>query len=163
MSTLVFQTNKGPFTIQLDLERAPKTAGNFLMHAKQGNFNGTKFHRVAPGFVIQGGDTSPKGIRADRIEWEETGRKNKKYTLSMARSGNPDRKGDAGTASSQFFVNLKDNASLDSYKFPYVVFGEIVDGQEVIEAIGKMAPGGARDYDGPPSSPVTVDSVTVKE
>ena len=163
MPTATFQTNKGPFTIQLDLEHAPKTAGNFLTHAKAGNFNGTKFHRVAPGFVIQGGDMSPRGIRADRIEWEETGLKNKKYTLSMARSGSPDNKGDSGTGSSQFFVNLKDNANLDRPRFPYVVFGEIVDGQEVIETIGKMAPGGARDYDGPPSSPVTVESVTVTE
>ena len=81
----------------------------------------------------------------------------------MARSGHPDRRGDPGTASFALLREPEGQRDAGQLPVPYVVFGEIVDGQEVIEAIGKMAPQGARDYDGPPSSPVTVESVTVKE
>jgi cyclophilin family peptidyl-prolyl cis-trans isomerase len=158
--SLVVRTGLGEVVIELDAEHAPKTAGNFLEHADARHYDGTAIHRVAAGFVIQGGDLQPKGIRASRIPWERTGLRNVKGTLAMARSGSPDEQEASGSASSQFFVNLRDNASLDRYAFPYVVFGRVLEGMEVVETIGRMHPPGQAHYDGPPTSKVEIQAVT---
>jgi len=150
-----FETNMGTFKVELDTERAPITAGNFIELAKAGFYNGLTFHRVARNFVIQGGDPNGNGTGGSgkNIPWENTTLKNKKYTISMARGGNPNEAAYSGTASSQFFINLKDNPNLDSYAFPFVVFGKVIEGFDVVDKIGSLYP---PEGDGPPTKKVTM-------
>lgn len=125
------QTSLGALVIEVDEQNAPETAANFLQYVDDGFFDGLIFHRVIPGFVIQGGGFSPdmqeRKTRAPIINEANNGRKNAKYTLSMARTNDPN------SATSQFFINLANNAALDySAANPgYAVFGEVVEGQEV--------------------------------
>jgi len=156
---VIVSTNYGTFKIELRKDRAPTTAGNFINLVKQGFYNGLTFHRIVPDFVIQGGDPNGDGSGGSdqNVPWENTGLKNVKYSVAMARSGNPDSAQDSGTATSQFFVNLKDNPSLDNYAYPFVVFGHVIEGQSVIDAIGQV-PTDANDR---PINPVIMYSVTI--
>lgn len=151
-----FETNMGTFKVELDTERAPITAGNFIDLAKAGFYDGLTFHRVARNFVIQGGDPNGNGTGGSgkNIPWENTTLKNKRYTIAMARGGDPNEAAYSGTASSQFFINLKDNPSLDSYAFPFVVFGKVIKGFDVVDAIGSLYP---PEGDGPPTKRVTMN------
>jgi len=152
-----FETSLGDFVIALDAAKAPVTVANFLQYVDDGHFDGTVFHRVIPGFVIQGGgmtaDMSQKPTRKP-IENEATnGLKNLRGTLSMARTN------DVNSATSQFFVNLADNAFLDHQgprNFGYAVFGKVVEGMDVIDAIAAVKTGRKRGHDDVPLEPVTV-------
>ena len=144
IKVITFETTLGPIVIELFEEEAPITSKNFLEYAESGFFNGTLFHRVIPGFVIQGG-----GMESGMVNKEgnppimnegNNGIKNLKWTLSMARTNDPH------SASSQFFINLVNNVSLDHTEetiqgWGYAVFGEVVDGFETVEAIAATATG----------------------
>ena len=154
-----FETSLGDFVIELDADKAPVTAANFLQYVDDGHFDGTVFHRVIPGFVIQGGgmtaDMRQKPTRKP-IENEATnGLKNLRGTLSMARTN------DVNSATSQFFVNLVDNAFLDHQgprNYGYAVFGRVIEGMDVIDAIAAVKTGRKGHHDDVPLEPVTVRS-----
>ena len=144
IKVITFETTLGPIVIELFEEEAPITSKNFLEYAESGFFNGTLFHRVIPGFVIQGGGMESGMVDKrgkDPIQNEaNNGLKNLKWTLSMARTNEPH------SASSQFFINLVNNSSLDHTEetiqgWGYAVFGEVVEGFETVEAIAAVATG----------------------
>ncbi|MFZ1180258.1 MAG: peptidylprolyl isomerase [Herbaspirillum sp.] len=133
---VLFTTNHGNFTVELDAEKAPKTVENFLAYVNSGHYAGTIFHRVIDGFMIQGGGFEPgmqqKPTR-DPVENEaRNGLKNEPYTLAMARTSEPH------SASAQFFINVKHNSFLDypgQDDWGYCVFGKITEGVDVIDRI----------------------------
>lgn len=152
------KTSKGDFVIELDADRAPNTVNSFVFLAQQDYFDGVTFHRVVDNFVIQAGDPTGTGgggpgyTTADEPNEE----RNLKYTVSMAKVGGQTVFG------SQFFINLKDNPSLD-FDNPtvnkYYPFGKVVSGQEVVDAIGKV-PTGTGDK---PIEPVIITDIEIKE
>jgi cyclophilin family peptidyl-prolyl cis-trans isomerase len=160
---LEFKTSKGTFTVQLFEKQAPITTENFRKYAEDGYFDGTVFHRVIPGFMVQGGgmtqDLKTKSGQRAPIKNEATnGLKNKRGTLSMARTN------DINSATSQFFVNLVDNDFLDhksTANFGYAVFGRIASGMEVIEAIAAVKTGSKGGHQDVPTEAVTIESVSV--
>lgn len=157
---LKFETTKGDFTVELFNDDAPISSENFLAYADAGFFDGTIFHRVIPGFVIQGGgfteDMTQKKTRDPIKNEAKNGRKNLRGTLSMARTD------DINSATSQFFVNLKDNDFLDNKpgSFGYAVFGQVVSGMDVIDAIAKVKTGRRGRHDDVPVEAVVVNKVT---
>lgn len=152
-------TSLGVIGIELDHERAPATAANFLRYARDGFYDGTLFHRVIPNFMIQGGgleaDMNQKPTR-DQIRNEaENGLKNVVGSIAMARTSDPH------SASSQFFINLKDNDFLDhraptSQGWGYCVFGRVAAGMEVVEAIARVATTSKRGHQDVPVEDVTI-------
>ena len=152
-----FETSLGNFTIELFPEQAPLSAANFRQYAEDGHFDGTIFHRVIPGFVIQGGgyteDMRQKPTRKPIKNEADNGLKNLRGTLSMARTS------EVNSATSQFFVNLVDNAFLDhgARDFGYAVFGKVTEGMDVIDAIAAVQTG-RQDM---PLEPVVVHSATI--
>ena len=160
---LEFKTSKGTFTVQLFDKQAPISAENFRKYAEDGYFNGTVFHRVIPGFMVQGGgltedmDSKP-GQRAAIKNEATNGLKNKRGTLSMARTSAID------SATSQFFVNLVDNDFLDhkgQSNYGYAVFGRVDSGMEVIDAIAAVKTGSRRGHQDVPTEAIVIESVTV--
>jgi cyclophilin family peptidyl-prolyl cis-trans isomerase len=153
-----FSTTLGDFTVELFDKDAPISAENFLRYVDDQHFDGTIFHRVVPGFVIQGGGLTAgmqtKKTRAPIANEATNGLKNTRGTLSMARTN------DVNSATSQFFVNLKDNAFLDHSKgqFGYAVFGRVVDGLDVIDKIAAVRTGTRQQYQDAPLEDVTVVS-----
>ncbi len=139
---VVLETNKGNIEIELNRSKAPVTVDNFVKYVKEGFFDGTIFHRVIPGFMIQGGGFTPDGAQkrethpAIRLE-SKNGLKNTKGTIAMARTNDPD------SATSQFFINLLDNAFLNASPSNqgYAVFGRVVVGMEAVEQIAKVRTG----------------------
>jgi peptidyl-prolyl cis-trans isomerase B (cyclophilin B) len=136
---VVLSTNHGDITIELDAEKAPNTVENFLSYVKSGHYDGTIFHRVIDGFMIQGGGFEP-GMKqkesGEPIDNEAAnGLANEKYTVAMARTNDPH------SATAQFFINVKDNSFLD-YAGPdqwgYCVFGRVTAGTEVVDEIRKV-------------------------
>jgi peptidyl-prolyl cis-trans isomerase B (cyclophilin B) len=136
---VVLSTNHGDITIELDAEKAPKTVDNFLSYVKSGHYDGTIFHRVIDGFMIQGGGFEP-GMKqkesGEPIDNEAAnGLANEKYTVAMARTNDPH------SATAQFFINVKDNSFLN-YAGPdqwgYCVFGRVTAGTEVVDEIRKV-------------------------
>jgi peptidyl-prolyl cis-trans isomerase B (cyclophilin B) len=133
---VLLTTNHGNITIELDAEKAPKTVENFLTYVTSGHYNGTIFHRVIDGFMIQGGGFEP-GMKQkptnEMIQNEaKNGLKNEPYTLAMARTSAPH------SASAQFFINIKNNSFLDypgQDGWGYCVFGKVSEGQEVVDKI----------------------------
>jgi cyclophilin family peptidyl-prolyl cis-trans isomerase len=160
--TVTLNTSKGPVAVELFADRAPKSVENFLQYAREGHYAGTVFHRVIPGFMVQGGGFTPdlqqKPTR-DPIENEaDNGLKNERGTLAMARTS------DIQSATSQFFINVADNDFLNhgGRDFGYAVFGRVTDGMDVVDAIVD-SPTGAK---GPfakdcPVEDITIDSVTI--
>ncbi len=136
-----FETSEGNFTAELLDEEAPVTTANFLEYVDAGFYDGTIFHRVIAGFMIQGGgfdqEMQQKPTRDPITNEADNGVSNKTGTLAMARTS------DINSATSQFFINLSDNAFLDhgSRDFGYAVFGRVVDGMDVVERIGGVATG----------------------
>ena len=131
-------TNFGVIGIELDAERAPKTAANFISYVKSGHYDGTLFHRVINGFMIQGGgfdaNMRQKPTQPPVQNEATNGLKNDKYTLAMARTGDPH------SATAQFFINVADNAFLNhtapnAQGWGYCVFGKVVEGQDVVDKI----------------------------
>lgn len=165
--TVRMQTNKGDIVLELDAEKAPETVANFLEYARSGFYDGTIFHRVIPGFMIQGGgftpDMSQKPTRAPIRNEADNGLHNETGTIAMARTPDPH------SATAQFFINVKDNSFLDfSAPTPqgwgYCVFGKVVEGMDVVHAIEKVAtgthPSGHQDV---PQEPVIIEKVTVED
>ena len=158
--TVRMETNKGVITLELDGKSAPETVANFVDYAKAGFYDGTIFHRVIPGFMIQGGGFSPdmkqKETRAPIRNEADNGVKNRRGTLSMARTNDPH------SATSQFFVNLVDNAFLDPGRggAGYAVFGCVTQGMDVIDAIAGVKTGRKGGHDDVPAEPVVVQGAT---
>ncbi|HWZ47589.1 MAG TPA: peptidylprolyl isomerase [Herbaspirillum sp.] len=133
---VLLTTNHGAIKIELDAEKAPKTVENFLAYVNAGHYNGTIFHRVIDGFMVQGGGFEP-GMKqkpaTQNVENEAAnGLKNEPYTLAMARTSDPH------SASAQFFINVKNNSFLDypgQDGWGYAVFGKVIEGTEVVDKI----------------------------
>jgi cyclophilin family peptidyl-prolyl cis-trans isomerase len=154
-----FETSHGAFTIELFEKEAPVTVANFLAYVDEGFFDGTIFHRVIPGFVIQGGGLTPDYRQKPNrppIENEATnGLKNLRGSLSMARTS------DINSATSQFFVNLADNAFLDHSgprQFGYAVFGRVTEGMDTIDRIATVSTGRRKGFEDAPLEDVVVVS-----
>jgi cyclophilin family peptidyl-prolyl cis-trans isomerase len=151
-----FKTSLGDFTVELFTKEAPISAENFLRYAREGFFDGLIFHRVIPGFVIQGGgltsDMEQKANHAPIKNEAHNGMKNLRGTLSMARTN------DIHSATSQFFVNLKDNDFLDHRpgSYGYAVFGKISEGMDVIDKIAAVKTGRRRGHDDVPVQDITI-------
>jgi peptidyl-prolyl cis-trans isomerase B (cyclophilin B) len=136
---VLLTTNHGNIKIELDAEKAPKTVENFLNYVKSGHYNGTIFHRVIDGFMIQGGGfesgMQQKPTNAPIENEAKNGLKNEPYTLAMARTSDPH------SASAQFFINVKNNSFLDypgQDGWGYAVFGKVVEGQDVVDKIRQV-------------------------
>ncbi len=163
---VTLQTSKGNIVLELDAEKAPVTAANFLQYVKDGFYDGTIFHRVIPGFMIQGGgfteDMKQKATRDPIKNEADNGLKNKNYTIAMARTPDPD------SATAQFFINVKDNAFLD-FSSPtmrgwgYAVFGKVVEGQDVVNAIEKVQTTSKYPHQDVPVEPVVIIKATISE
>lgn len=158
VSYVRFMTSMGPILIELDERNAPISAANFAEYAKSGFYDGTCFHRVIPGFVVQGGgfttDMVQKQTRSPiKNEWKN-GLKNARGTLSMARLG-----GRADSATSQFFINLVDNAMLDKDRdgAAYAVFGRVVDGMDVVDAMAKVQTGNSKGHRDVPKQAIVLE------
>ena len=154
-----FETTLGEFTVELFEKQAPVTVANFLKYIDEGFFDGTIFHRIVPGFVIQGGgfteDMSQKRTNPTIKNEADNGLKNERGTLSMARTN------DINSATSQFFVNLKDNGALDHKRgnFGYAVFGKVAQGMEVIDQIASVETGRRKGHEDVPLEAVIMTSV----
>ncbi len=158
-------TSLGPITLELADDQAPKTVANFLAYAREGFYNGTLFHRVIDGFMIQGGgfttDFQQKPTHAPVKNEADNGLKNLRGTIAMARTNDPQ------SATAQFFINVHDNPALD-YRSPnpqgwgYAVFGQVVGGMEVVDKIRQVPTGvGGPGFRDVPQTPVIIQSVTV--
>ena len=164
---LEFKTSKGTFTVQLFDKQAPITTENFRKYAEDGYFNGTVFHRVIPGFMVQGGglteDMKTKPGQRAPIQNEATnGLKNKRGTLSMARTS------DINSATSQFFINVVDNDFLNFTSptpqgFGYAVFGKVVEGTDVVDQIKGVRTGSSGFHQDVPLEDVVIEKATVVE
>jgi len=161
-----FKTSMGSFALELYADKAPKTVANFMQYVNSGFYNGTIFHRVIDGFMIQGGGFEP-GMREKTtrppIENEaglalKGGLKNELGTVAMARTPNPH------SASAQFFINVKDNGFLD-YRdsspqgYGYAVFGRVVEGMDTVMRIAKVPTATAGQHGNVPQKPVVIESV----
>ena len=156
------KTSLGTLTIELYPDRAPKTVENFLQYARDGFFDGTVFHRVIPGFMIQGGGMSPelkeKPTRPPVPNEAKNGLKNETGTIAMARTADPH------SASAQFFINLQNNGFLD---YPgrdgwgYAVFGKVVQGLDVVEKIARVPTGNSGFHQNVPTKPVLIEAARV--
>jgi peptidyl-prolyl cis-trans isomerase A (cyclophilin A) len=155
---VVFETTKGNITIELYPEQAPISVESFLAYVDAGHFDGTIFHRVIPGFMIQGGgfteDMQQKPTRDPIKNEADNGLKNERGTLSMARTS------DIHSATSQFFLNVADNAFLDhgGRDFGYAVFGKVVEGMDVADDIVQVPTGGKGGHQDVPLEPIVVRS-----
>jgi peptidyl-prolyl cis-trans isomerase B (cyclophilin B) len=157
---VTLETSKGTIVLELYPDKAPKTVANFLDYVKSGHYAGTVFHRVIPGFMVQGGgftaDGQQKPTKASVQNEADNGLKNDRGTIAMARTPDPN------SASSQFFINTVDNAFLNfksktSEGWGYCVFGKVTSGMDVVDAISKV---GSRS--GQTSETVTIKSASVK-
>ena len=158
------KTSLGSIELALDEAKAPITVKNFVSYAKKGFYEGTIFHRVIDGFMVQGGgftkDMVQKKTEAPIKNEAGNGLKNDKYTIAMARTMVVD------SATAQFFINVKDNGFLnhrseDPYGFGYAVFGKVTKGQEVVDKIAKVATGNHGFHQNVPTTPVVIEKVTV--
>jgi len=135
---VMIETNKGNIKVELFQDKAPVSVKNFLTYLEEDAYNGTLFHRVIPGFMVQGGGFSPdwgkRPTHAPIVNESDNGLKNKTGTLAMARTS------DVNSATSQFFINLVDNSFLNytRNKYGYAVFGEVKEGMDVVKAIAKV-------------------------
>ena len=157
------ETNYGTIKIQLDAQKAPVTVKNFLEYVNSGFYNGTIFHRVIKNFMIQGGgfteNMKQKKTNAPIKNEADNGLENNKYTVAMARTNVPD------SATSQFFINTKNNAFLNfKSKTPqgwgYAVFGKVIEGQSVVDKIDEVSTTSKGYHDDVPVKPVIIEKVT---
>ena len=160
------QTNFGPITLELDAKAAPETVANFLQYVKDGHYDGTIFHRVIDGFMIQGGgftaDMEQKPTREQIKNEAQNGLKNVAYSIAMARTPDPH------SASSQFFINIADNAFLDfrapnAQGFGYCVFGKVSEGQDVVDRIRKVRTGNRAGHQDVPVENVIIEHAEIIE
>ena len=155
-------TSLGDIVVQLDAAKAPKTVENFLQYVKDKHYDGTIFHRVIDGFMVQGGgftaDMAQKPVRAPIALEAANGLKNDKYTIAMARTNVPD------SATAQFFINVKDNAMLNAPQpdgHGYAVFGKVVQGSDIVDKIKAVATGNQGGHQNVPTTAVTITSATL--
>ncbi len=160
------QTNQGTIVLELDQQKAPETVANFVQYAKEGFYDGTIFHRVIPGFMIQGGGFEPgmrqKPTRAPIKNEADNGLSNARGTIAMARTPNPH------SASSQFFINVVDNDFLNFTSptpqgWGYAVFGRVVEGMDVADKIVKVPTTTRAGHQNVPVEDVIIEKVTVVE
>ena len=161
---VLIETSKGNITVEVFPAQAPQSAANFLDHVQRGFYDGTVFHRVIPGFMIQGGGMTPdmaekpKGVPIQNEA--DNGLKNLRGTLAMARTGDPH------SATSQFFINVADNAFLNHRGksvegWGYAVFGQVVDGMDVVDAIVAVPRGNRGPHGDVPLEPIVMQRVSV--
>lgn len=161
---VLLETTMGQIKIELDMQNAPNTSENFLAYVDDGYFVGTTFHRIIPNFMAQGGgiteDMADKPSKHAPIQNEaNNGLKNDRGTLAMARTGDPH------SATSQFFINLIDNAFLNftaesMQGWGYAVFGKVVDGMDVVDAMAGVATGNKGGHQNVPLEPITITAVS---
>ena len=153
-------TNHGVITLELDSERAPQTVANFLEYVRSGFFDNTVFHRVIDGFMVQGGGFEPgmnqKRTNAPIKNEADNGLKNEAYTVAMARTSDPN------SATAQFFINVSDNAFLNHTAptpqgWGYAVFGRVVEGKDVVDAIRKVPTGSRGMHQDVPVTDVIIE------
>jgi peptidyl-prolyl cis-trans isomerase B (cyclophilin B) len=163
---VIIRTTFGEIKLELDAQKAPKTVANFLNYAREGFYDGTIFHRVIDNFMIQGGgfDTDmQQKANGDPIENEaDNGLKNDFGTIAMARTSDPH------SATSQFFINVKDNDFLNfkaknSQGWGYAVFGKVTEGKEVLDKIRGVATSSRKGHQDVPTEPVIIESVVIIE
>lgn len=161
---ITLHTNYGNIVIELDFDKAPNTAANFKQYAEEGFYNGTVFHRVIEGFMIQGGgmteDLEQKTPRAPIQNEADNGLKNVTGSLAMARTNDPH------SATAQFFINVKDNVFLNhnaktSQGWGYCVFGKVIDGMDVVSKIENVKTGNNGHYSDVPKEAVIIERVTL--
>jgi len=166
MSKVKLTTNHGDIVLQLNAEKAPLTTENFVQYVKDGHYNGTVFHRVIKGFMIQGGGFEPgmsqKKTRASIQNEADNGLKNTKYSIAMARTMEPH------SASAQFFINASDNDFLNHsgknvQSWGYAVFGEVTEGREIVDAIEKVATGSKAGHQDVPKEDVIIEKAEIIE
>ena len=164
MKKATMETSMGTITLELDDTKAPETVANFVRYAKDGHYDGTIFHRVIDGFMIQGGgftkDMNQKETREPIRNEAMNGLKNLRGTIAMARTMVVD------SATSQFFINLVDNAFLDFQNptpqgFGYAVFGKVVDGMDVVDQIAKVKTGFSGPHQNVPEEAIVIKKVVV--
>jgi cyclophilin family peptidyl-prolyl cis-trans isomerase len=164
--SVLLETSKGEILIELDAAKAPVSVENFLAYAREGFYDGTVFHRVIKGFMIQGGgmtaDMKQKATKAPIKNEAGNGLKNKTGTIAMARTQVVD------SATAQFFINTADNKFLDHggsspAAFGYAVFGKVVDGMDAVWAIEQVATGTTGGHQDVPKEAVTINKVTIIE
>ena len=160
--SILLTTNHGQITLELDADKAPKTVENFLSYVKSGHYDGTIFHRVIDGFMIQGGGFSPdmrQKPTEDNVENEaNNGLTNDRYTIAMARTSDPH------SASAQFFINVSDNDFLNypgSDGWGYCVFGKVTSGTEVVDKIGKVDTGRRSMFSDVPTEDVIIEKAEI--
>jgi peptidyl-prolyl cis-trans isomerase B (cyclophilin B) len=162
--TVSFKTTLCSFQVELFADKSPLTVANFVEYAKAGFYDGTIFHRVIPGFMVQGGGMSPglkeKSTRAPIKNEADNGVLNVRGSIAMARTSDPD------SATSQFFINLVDNKPLnfrskDSSGWGYCAFGAVSGGMDVVDAIAKVQTGSRYPHQNVPTTDVVIESVTV--
>ena len=157
-------TNHGIITLELDAEKAPKTVENFLQYVRDGFFDGTVFHRVIDGFMIQGGGFEPgmtqKPTRGTIDNEASNGLKNEAYTVAMARTPNPN------SATAQFFINVANNSFLNftaptPQGYGYAVFGKVVEGMDVVDKIKKVKTGNRAGHKDVPLEDVVITKAEI--
>lgn len=160
----IIETNQGTIELELDEQKAPKTVANFVQYAEKGFYNQTIFHRVIDNFMIQGGGLTENLLQkpTDKaiINEADNGLSNLRGTIAMARTSDPH------SATSQFFINLKDNKRLDftsktSEGWGYAVFGKVIQGQDVVDKIGKTLTTRKQMYNDVPREPIIIQNVKI--
>lgn len=161
---ITLETSKGIIELELDGEKAPVSTANFVSYAKKGQYDGTIFHRVIPGFMIQGGGFTPdmaqKPTAAPIKNEASNGLKNDRGTIAMARTGDPN------SATCQFFINVVDNKGLDAPNpdgYGYAVFGKVVKGMDVVDAIVGVPTGRVNGMGDVPKDTISIKSAKVTE
>jgi peptidyl-prolyl cis-trans isomerase B (cyclophilin B) len=165
-SLVKLETSLGNIYIMLNEDKAPATCVNFMQYVEEGFYNGTVFHRVINDFMIQGGgmdvDLNQKATRAPVVNEADNGLPNDKYTIAMARTSDPH------SATSQFFINVKDNSGLNfksksASGWGYAVFGKVIKGQEVVDKIKTVATGFSKGHNDVPTIPVLIKKAVLAE
>ena len=160
--TVEMQTSAGNIVIELNNEKAPKSVANFMQYVRDGFYNGTVFHRVIPGFMIQGGGfdarMSQKATREPISNEASNGLSNQRGSIAMARTNNPH------SATAQFFINHADNGNLDHPSFDgwgYAVFGKVTKGMDVVDKIAQVPTTRVGPHQNVPSTPVVINNVKI--
>jgi peptidyl-prolyl cis-trans isomerase A (cyclophilin A) len=157
-------TSMGDIVLALDAEKAPKTVANFVQYVKAGHYNGLIFHRVIDGFMVQAGGMLPSmqektaGLRKPVENEAKNGLRNLRGSIAMARTSDPH------SATAQFFINVADNARLDHPSFDgwgYAVFGQVVEGMEVVDRIRAVPTGNKAGHQNVPQQPITITQATL--